>query len=308
MPSTQGGTNGSFAAWLVTALAVAAKIVIAAALLMAGLALLFYLAIFLMPAELSTKLRADIGIGIGPAHIPFELYSTTKDDEAIARRVAQCVGTDDLQSLPPSDWQAFFPGLHDSIGWALHPDGSSKPPKRQPDEVERHLLRLNGDMLDQRMVLYERMETNYSRLQVAKWAAVIVGLITTVLISLSATELGKGDALGPRMLRTFAIIFSALATAVAAISAFYNPDVELGNARRAFAAVKLLQGQIARDLMEIPCSPIPGDQTEKIVTGKKVLTDDVARWEKRYEDILVLAEVGPPVPGGVNKPPSPNGH
>ena len=63
----------------------------------------------------------------------------------------------------------------------------------------------------------------YILLQISTWSAILLGLATTVLVSLSSTEFGRGDSTPSRVIRVLAIVLPALGTAAAAITAFYAP-------------------------------------------------------------------------------------
>lgn len=118
----------------------------------------------------------------------------------------------------------------------------------------------------------------YLALQIATILAISLGLATTVLVSLSSTEFGKGDGGKARAIRILAIVFPALGTATAAVAAFYAPGDSHARASQALAGFRQVHDQIASDLGALPCpsssDPIAGkDLSVKLASWKKSLRD-----------------------------------
>jgi hypothetical protein len=127
--------------------------------------------------------------------------------------------------------------------------------------------------------------TAYRNLQIGTWGAILLGLATTVLVSLSSTEFGKGDGTIPRCIRVFAIVFPALGTAVAAITAFYAPRESLSRSSQALVSFRQIHDQIASDLSEVPC---PSE--EEAASGKGDIVRKLAEWKKGIRDARALAD------------------
>jgi hypothetical protein len=121
-------------------------------------------------------------------------------------------------------------------------------------------------------------------------------MITTILVSLSSTEFGRGDGQPQRVVRVLAIFFPVLGTATAAIINFYSPQAEWGQASRTLASLTQLQGQMGLALWKLPpCSPTGiGDKT--------TLRSDLEDWSKRYVDIQTIASASGAMPGGGGGP------
>lgn len=118
----------------------------------------------------------------------------------------------------------------------------------------------------------------YVALQTATLLAIALGLATTVLVSLSSTEFGKGDGRKARTIRILAIVFPALGTATAAVAAFYAPSQTYARASQALAGFRQVHDQIASDLgaLACPASPDPaagGELSTKLAGWKKSLRD-----------------------------------
>jgi hypothetical protein len=134
----------------------------------------------------------------------------------------------------------------------------------------------------------------YRDLQISTWSAVFLGLATTVLVSLSSTEFGKGDSGVARSIRVLAILFPALGTAVAAIAAFYAPREDLARSSQALVSLRQIHDQIAADISQVPCPTEEeaahggGEITRKLVEWKKIIRD-----ARALADAAALAAVDP---------------
>jgi len=124
----------------------------------------------------------------------------------------------------------------------------------------------------------------YTTLQVSTWAAILLGLATTVLVSLGATEFGKGESRTARTIRILAIIFPALGTAAAAVTAFYAPREDLARSSQALASFRQVHDQIASELGPLNC-PAPRD-----AAANKEMAARVADWKKSLKDARSVAE------------------
>lgn len=124
----------------------------------------------------------------------------------------------------------------------------------------------------------------YLALQIATLVAISLGLATTVLVSLSSTEFGKGDGRTARAIRIFAIVFPALGTAVAAIAAFYAPGESRARASQGLAGFRQVHDQIASDLGALPC---PSSSAQ---TAETELSVKLASWKKSLQDAQSVAQ------------------
>jgi hypothetical protein len=118
--------------------------------------------------------------------------------------------------------------------------------------------------------------------EVATLLSIAIGMITTILVSVSSTEFGRGDGPPQRLIRVFAIIFPALGTAVAAVISFYGPQGEWVQASRTLASETQLHDQIALTVWKLSC---PTGDTDD---STKPLIDNLENWSKRYIEIQTI--------------------
>ena len=159
--------------------------------------------------------------------------------------------------------------------------------KKNPTVQEMNAVQLSNSMLNQQLELGRKASDSYLQLQYIQWFIIFIGLVTTVVVSVSSTELfGKVDTPRGKWLRFLAIFLPALGTAVAAINAFYNPRDDWNKAANTLANLAQLHGQMAVGIWSVECPS--GDEK-----GRKPLVDKLEEWTKRYNDINTIAESSP---------------
>src|SRR5262249_10572995 len=119
--------------------------------------------------------------------------------------------------------------------------------------VEQHIVELSKLLGTQRIDLTTTAKSAYSFLQFTTIFTILVGLITTILVSLSSTDFGKGDSRAAKTLRVLAIVFPAIGTASAAVIAFYGPQAEVSRATHVLASVRQLHDQMALGVWNLKC-------------------------------------------------------
>jgi hypothetical protein len=226
----------------------------------------------------------------GEAYDTADVQTVLPDYNAVAHWVLNCLGVNPER-----------PGL--AIRLVLVPDRerrstSEEWPKdvRHFDSDEMLIIQLNKRLTDQRLNLVGKVRSSYFFWEIATLASIIIGMITTILVSLSSTEFGRGDGQRQRIIRVLAIIFPVLGTATAAIINFYGPQAEWGQASRTLASLTQLHGQMGLALWKLPpCSPTGiGDKT--------ALRSDIEDWSKRYVDIQTIASASGTTPSGGGGP------
>jgi hypothetical protein len=135
------------------------------------------------------------------------------------------------------------------------------------DRIDKALIELSKILAEQRLELSRKVRSWHAFWEFGTIVSILIGMITTILVSLSATEIGRGD--GPRQhtVRVLAIVFPALGTATAAIIGFYSPQAEWTQASRTLASETQLHGQMAISAWALDC---PGENADdNIATSPK---------------------------------------
>jgi hypothetical protein len=148
------------------------------------------------------------------------------------------------------------------------------------------VVQLSNAMQNQRVELIRKANDSYLQLQYIQWLTILIGLVTTVVVSISTTELfGKVDTPLGKGLRFLAIFLPALGTAVAAVNAFYNPRDDWNKAANTLANLTQLHGQMSVGIWALDC---PTDET-----SRKPVVAKLEEWTKRYNDVITIAESTP---------------
>jgi hypothetical protein len=230
-----------------------------------------------------------------------DLLSVLPDHTSISRRVQYCIGINIGDSLPWQVSKIFLTQaqmLRISGVGQFHPiDDEEKWPDniRRPNRHEEALLQLSKNLSEQRVELIGKVRSAYFFLKMSSLVSIMIGMITTILVSVSSTEFGRGDGPRQKLIRVFAIIFPALGTAAAAVTSFYSPQAEWGQASRTLASVAQLHGQMALAVWKLPCTTTDTDDTS--ATPLMTALDD---WSKRYTDIQTISNASG-APGGGNQ-------
>lgn len=118
---------------------------------------------------------------------------------------------------------------------------------------ENQLAALSASTTRQRRYLAIRTTEVYSTLENFAILTIIIGLLTTVVVSVSTANIFSNTSVSTTF-RVLAIIFPALGTAFGAVQAFYNPATELGQLSASAQGLKQLQAEIASTIWAVDCS------------------------------------------------------
>jgi len=116
----------------------------------------------------------------------------------------------------------------------MHDEGSDQ--DDDADDDQRGIMQPGGRS-EQRVGFMPKVRLTYFYWELATLISIAIGMVTTILVSVSSTEFGRGDGADQRLIRVLAIIFPALGTATAAVISFYTPQVEWGQVSRTLASV-----------------------------------------------------------------------
>ena len=124
--------------------------------------------------------------------------------------------------------------------------------------------------------------------EILQLSLIFVGMLTTITVSISSSEFGRGEGLRPRLFRFSAIILPILGTALAGVVAFYSLQARWNQAGTTLASLAQLQSQMAIDVWKLRCT----DDDPKDNDGDRKL---ISEWSRRYAEILsVSAAAGAP--------------
>ena len=178
-------------------------------------------------------------------------------------------------SLPDINSQSSYLGDDSSVDVAL------------PTHSELELISLSKSIAEQRISLSVKVRSAYLYWGLSSIISIAIGMITTILVSVSSTDFGKGDARYQKLIRIFAIVFPALGTAAAAITAFFSPQTEWSQDSRTLASLTQLQQQMDLGIWKLNCGPQNTDSIQSNDT--KILISQLDDWFKRYSDIQTIS-------------------
>jgi hypothetical protein len=204
--------------------------------------------------------------------------SVIPDHSVISNWIQNCMGIDTFDPLNEIRF-AFLPPTFQQLLGPLKGWPSSI---RRPTRGERALVQLSNNLAEQRVAFSSKVRSAYSFWEATALVSIVIGMVTTILVSVSSTEFGRGDGRRQRLIRGLAIIFPVLGTATAAIINFYSPQAEWGQASRTLASLTQLHDQMSLALRKLPCSSTETDENSSLTTA----LDD---WSKRYVDIQTIA-------------------
>ncbi len=262
----------------VTILNWAGRAFLATLLFVIGAALIVTVIFLIVPEELSSKWKMGL-YGSNRSTVPNSAYVGLTEEYSVRDWVKHCVTGNSLEPLPKEIELLIAPYS------ASQSDGQARPGAasiRKPNNQEMNILQLSRTILGQRQDLFRTVDSSYSSLQIIQLTIILIGLVTTILVSVSSTEFGKGDTSTAKTIRILAIVFPALGTAAAALNSFYSPRDEMTRASHTLASLAQLHGQIAVGIWSVACATDMTDSKD----FKVILTD----WGKRYQDILTVGD------------------
>jgi hypothetical protein len=139
----------------------------------------------------------------------------------------------------------------------------------------------------ERSGLAREADNNFSVLEWATIASILIGLATTVFAGLRSDD----EALGSwkRTVSILAIVFPALGTAVAACAAFYGPREQLLRVSQSLVALQQLHTEMQNGLTHTPC-PTTEEERHSILQRLDGWEDKLIR-ERRENTAALLAAI-----------------
>ncbi len=208
------------------------------------------------------------------------------DHISIANWVKSCIGVD-RNNVPAAVRSEFY--ATNAIAYGASPEFGSAPQwpdgVQHPTGAEEELLELSRDLTSQRISLTSKVQASYSLWQITTLISITIGMITTILISISSTSFGNGEETHQRLIRILAIVFPALGTATTACFAFYSPQTTWGQASRTLASDAQLHGEISLSVWQLAC-PKSDDKDD---ANNNALKQSLLDWRKRYTDSQTIS-------------------
>lgn len=199
---------------------------------------------------------------------PTELRKIVADRVLVERWIARCLALSDTRGAPAGlELQAAPPGGPPLDPRAVHP-------------VYFRVAAMNNALAERRVAFDVHWSDAFVRAEVATWASVLLGLATTVMVALAATDLvdkatGKGT-----WIRVGALVLPAIGTAAAAAIAFYEPGALLASRKAQAAAAEQLHLQMGQGVWKLSCFDKPEAPLD---TGQAALFEG---WSQRFQELV----------------------
>jgi hypothetical protein len=207
-----------------------------------------------------------------------ELWAAYADHWTIATWFASCMGVPSISDLPDVLAAQLTPfGQGDWAGAKTNAD-------KLPTIHQRQVIQLSLTLYRQRIAGAGNVQSATAQAAIMQWIIILLGLLTTIVVSLSSTEYGKGEETRTKLLRLTAIMLPAVGTAAAAVNAFYAPSQKALQAGRTLSSLSQIHNQIASEVWNsVVCI---SDQKEPawIQNDSKI-----AQWIKRHQEIQTAA-------------------
>jgi hypothetical protein len=150
---------------------------------------------------------------------------------------------------------------------------------------EARIAGLTVALSHQRYILASSASRTYHSLQFATFTTIAIGLLTTIMVSLSSTDLGKRTDYVGGSIRISALVLPAIGTAAAAVIAFYGPAQSYARTHQALGSLGELHRQVGNGILRLPCA----DATD---TTLKELSAKFELWEDQYAAIMNSLSAG----------------
>lgn len=212
-----------------------------------------------------------------------EVAKIDSDRTLVARWIGRCLAVSPAHPAPAE--------LH------LEPEGpaSAAATPIEPSQIHPAYYRIAAinDALAARRVTYDMQWGNaFIRAELATWASVAIGLLTTIIVALNSTELVDKATNKGRWIRISALALPAIGTAAAAVIAFYEPSALLTIRKSQAAAAEQLHIQIGQGVWKMPCfktadAPLSPEQTAMFDT-----------WSQRFQELVSKTDAKASAGGG----------
>jgi hypothetical protein len=230
------------------------------------------------PEEIQTTTTRVNGVALGKpttsVFLPEQLESS-QDMSAVKDWVMECSNVVTLDVLPAGIQKVLSTDPR-TVNWT---DG---PTVKIINRSATRLARLADKINRSRYAEAEWSRIYFIGESLATVLTIGLGLITTIFVALSTSDLvGRQSRLGVSI-RIGALLFPAFGTAAAAVISFYNPFANFSRSSQSLLALRQLQNQVATTLWSMPSLDCTApDNTEQWGS----LIKSIAAWEQRYNEI-----------------------
>jgi hypothetical protein len=206
------------------------------------------------------------------------------DFESVATWAMECMGAASYESLPLWHQELLSYYRPENVKAEKLPNGV-----RNLHNQERAILLLNRSLSFEREYYKTEVRDTYFYFKYLTLISIAVGMLTTIFVSISSTEFGRGEGKWQKYIRLVAIILPVIGTAISGVIGFYSPQAKWNQASHTLASLTQLHGQMAIGIWDLKCIENPDDVTAK---AAKSMLDE---WSKRHVDIqTVSAAAGGP--------------
>jgi hypothetical protein len=240
-----------------------------------------------------------------PRTVAHEEWRARSDHKNVAEAVAACSGIGNIDRQPPAVLNALrirpppkrndpTPKEGTTVGIGKDAEAPAQDSSATPSlsNYARAAIYLSSSIEQLRIEAAYAAASSHKAMNIFQWAIVVIGAVTTILISF------KSIISGDEALKTYsrsigfaAIFFSAIGTATAALNSFYGPREAHLKAEQSLATLRRLQSDIAIQLASMKECPSfdpskPGDPSSK----------QVQDWKNKLDLIMTASDSGSATP------------
>lgn len=240
-----------------------------------SLFIVFRVVLFLLPYEIAIKVEDKVYFQLLGTDYRIRSYHTQEyireedmktDNNQVRSWISRCVC--DTKQLMNCEFECKFESSVLSAVENLSP-------------VYYRMCMLNDRLWKNRFGLELSLSDTYRIAHHGTFFIIIIGFLTTAMVGLSSTELGKQTTRIALSIRVAALILPALGTAVVAMTAFYNPSANIVRQLQAVSGLQQLQTEISSSVWKMDCPKKPEEFP--------VLNDKIDSWTKRLQELLAIA-------------------
>lgn len=144
---------------------------------------------------------------------------------------------------------------------------------------------LSTRIMSERMFQAEKSSNSHYLLSLFTIFSITLGMVTTIVVSLSGSSIAREGSLPSIILRIAAVSLPAVSTALSATIAFVGPEAAWSQSARTLASLAQLHNQMSVSIVESGCSISQADQA--------ILAANVKEWGKQFINIMSLASTSP---------------